>query len=105
MVKQMNDIRLSTAEDLLISSNDFAIIESTSQHQQELLLTGKGDWKENPLVGVGIDEYFDDEGAQNIIRAIAQQFMADGMEVLELNPNPISISDSSVKIFEKAFYK
>lgn len=101
----MNDISLTAGEDLLIASSDFTIVESTSQHQQELLLTGKGDWKENPLAGVGIDEYFDDEGAQNIIRAIAQQFMADGMEVLDLNPNPNSITDSSVKIFEKAYYR
>lgn len=105
MVKQMNDISLSTGEDLFITAGDFAIVESTSQHQQELLLTSKGDWKENPLVGIGIEEYFDDEAAQNIIRAIAQQFMADGMEVLDLNPNPISIADSSVKIFEKAYYR
>ncbi len=105
MARQMNDIKLDNNEDLAIVANDFAIVESTPQHQMELVLTGKGDWKQNPLIGVGADGYIDDEGAHNIVRAITQEFMNDGMEVIDLSPNPVSVADNTVKIFEQAYYR
>jgi hypothetical protein len=100
------DIRLDSNGDLAISSSgDFSIIESTAQHQQHLILTGQGEWKQNPLVGVDAESYIDDEGSGNLIREIAKAFLADGMNFTNLTPNPNSATDSSVKVFEQAFYK
>jgi proteasome assembly chaperone (PAC2) family protein len=81
MATQMIDISLATDEDLLILSGDFSAIESTGQHQRQLILNNKGDFKQNPTICVGAFEYLDDENFRELIRAISKEFMRDGMEV------------------------
>lgn len=114
MAKDVFDILLGDDEDLLIApapigiGGDFVVGESTAQHQKLLLLTGPGDWKQNPMAGVNAESFTDDEGMQVPIaigREIAKQFMADGMEVESLTPNPNSMTDNTVKVFEQAYYK
>jgi len=48
--------------------------------------------------------YEDDEGKGALGREIVKEFMQDGMQVDDLSPNPDSIADSTVKIFDNAFY-
>lgn len=81
MAKQMMDIELDANEDITIQGGDFVIDESTAQHQRQLLLNNKGDFKQNPTICVGVVKYMDDESVSNLIRAISIEFARDGMDV------------------------
>jgi hypothetical protein len=81
MAKPMIDIGLDEDEDLAIVSGDFTVVESTAQHQRQLILNNKGDFKQNPTIGVGVLSYLDDENYEQLIRAISIEFSRDGMDV------------------------
>jgi hypothetical protein len=90
----MNDLLLTdgdTTDDLLITNGDFVTGESTAQHQRQLLLNDKGDFKENPTACVGIYSYIDDEGLQALARDITVAYTQDGMKVnsVQLQQNGI----------------
>ena len=87
MAKRMIDIELSDSYDLATPSGDFNVVESTAQHQRQLLLNNKGDFKQNPTICVGTVEYFDDEHLQELTRAISVEFTRDGMEVKSIKVN------------------
>lgn len=75
------DFLLDGDLDLRIENGDFVAGESTLQHQKLLLLIGKNELKENPIVGVGIENYLDDESPADMHREIRLQFTKDGMKV------------------------
>lgn len=75
------DILLNSLFDLAIKAGDFDLGESTYQHQQLLILSDKGEWKENPKRGVGTKRFLESERPDNLAREIRQEFIADGMEV------------------------
>jgi len=112
MARQMQDIKLAgvitggyeVGEDLAIAAGDFVNVESTAQHQRQLIMNNKGDFKQNPTICVGAFTYVDDEGGQGVVRDIVQQFMQDGMEVVNMQPDTDSVADSTVTIFPNAFY-
>lgn len=89
----MKDILLNSDFDLDIVNGDLVVGESTTQHQQLLLLTNKGDWKENPLIGVGAAGFLKDEDESGLLQEIRIQFEKDGMEV-----NDITIDSGEIKI-------
>lgn len=99
MAKRMIDIGLDDNEDLDISSTDFMLVESTPQHQRQLVLNNKGDFKQNPLVCVGAFDYLDDENFQALIRGISIEFNKDGMDVISINVAANGVINSN------AFYK
>ncbi|MDR3286869.1 MAG: hypothetical protein LBT27_05460 [Prevotellaceae bacterium] len=74
----------------------FVIGDVTLQNQQCLLLAEKGEIKEYPLLGVGIKNYLDDDGVENLTRAIRTEFVKDGIKV-----NKISFENSNIKIDAK----
>jgi hypothetical protein len=96
MAKQMIYVGLSDDEDLKITAGDFSVEESTAQHQQQLLLNGKGDFKENPTLCVNAFSYLDDEHFQGLIRAVNIEYTRDGMEIrrVSLLPNGTISSDA-----------
>ncbi len=84
MAKQMKDHTLqdgTTTDDLAMTHGDIAIIESTAEHQRQLLLNDKGDYKQNPTTCIGLYNYIDDEGLQALARDVAVAFAQDGMTV------------------------
>ena len=81
MPTQQIDIVLAADYDVLIENGDFAITESTNQHQMQLLLNDKGSFKENPTICVGALEYLDDEAVNELARAVTIEFTRDGMRV------------------------
>ena len=81
MAKEMIDIGLDAGEDLSVVSGDFLCAESTAQHQRQLILNNKGDFKQNPTIGVGAFDYMNDENYQELMRAISIEFTRDGMDV------------------------
>lgn len=89
MAKQMMDIALdSTGIDLEFTNGDLAITESTREHQRQLLLNGKGDFKENPTICVGMAGYLDNEGFSDLVRDTGIEFTRDGMTVNNMQLMP-----------------
>lgn len=67
---------------LQVYKGDFLTGDATLQHQKHLLLTAKGGAKNHPLVGVGLQEYLNDDIKPYILEgAIALEFEKDGMKV------------------------
>lgn len=81
----MTDILLDNAGDLMIVGGDLVIGESTVQHQQLLLVSHKGEWKQYPKVGVGIDDFLNDDTTNAMMNEITHQFELDGMKVKSTN--------------------
>lgn len=81
----MNDLLLDDKYDLQIESGDLVIGNSDNQHQNLLLATEPGAWKENPLVGVGAINYLENESVADLMYAIRTQFTADGMQIHAIN--------------------
>ena len=75
------DILLTSSFDLLIEDGDFKIGEATRQHQSLLLVTEKGENREFPSRGVGIQTYLLDEQTGSPNALIKREFEADGMKV------------------------
>lgn len=84
-MKKVFDLLLGADLDLDVRGGDFAIGESTKQHQGLILETEKGEWRENPAVGVGITSMLlDDAAAGDIMLEIQQQMEADGQTISQL---------------------
>jgi len=90
------DIKLGTDMDMVIKDGDFVVDESTLQHQNLLLLADKGQFKQHPTIGVGIDSYLNDEAStDDIKRAISEEFELDGMTIDKIdvrNLNKVTIA-------------
>lgn len=83
------DILFNSDYSLKIENGDFVIGESTYQHQRNLLLADKGEYKESPTIGVGVRRYLESERPSELAREIRLEFIADGMDV-----NAINIDDN-----------
>ena len=79
------DILLNDDGDLQFENGDFKKGESTYQHQRFLLTSQKGEWREYPLVGVGLQDYLNDHNLSDLSFEIENQFENDGMSVREIS--------------------
>jgi hypothetical protein len=82
---KVTDILLGDDNDLIIRDGDFAVGDSTQQHQKHLLMAEPGDYKQNPLIGIGAQSYLDDEGPGDLLRAMRKELVRDGMIVQNLS--------------------
>lgn len=86
-----------TATDLLLTADydlaftetgDWAVGASDSQHIGLLLLTAQGEWRADPLVGIGLRQYqnapYGPAQAQALQREVGIQLQRDGYQVLEI---------------------
>ena len=64
----------------LITSG-LVISDVTRQNQALLIASQKGEFKENPLLGVGIADYINSEDLSGLKVAIKKQLKADGQTV------------------------
>jgi hypothetical protein len=99
MVIEMIDIGLDAGFDLVLEDGDFLLTESTAEHQQQLIVNNKGDFKQNPTICVGALNYMDDENFQELVRNISIEFTRDGMDVISVQLSPVGIINSD------AFYQ
>lgn len=53
----------------------------TSQNQELIIISEKGEFKHSPLVGVGVTTYLDDEVPDNLLRAVRTELAVEGMNV------------------------
>lgn len=102
MATKMMDIALEDDDLKITAGGDFEIVESTQEHQRQLVLNGKGDFKEFPDACVDAEGYVDDDGDNNgldaLINAIVTEFINDGMSVESVAP------DRTGQIISKAEY-
>ena len=89
----MTDILLDTDGDLKIENGDLVLGYSDTQHQNLLLVTFKGQWKEKPTMGVGAAGFLKDEDVQGLAAEIKQEFERDGMRV-----NKIEVTTENIKV-------
>jgi hypothetical protein len=91
----MIDIKLNNALDLVEDDDTLDWVEDTSDltNQHLLLITEKGEWKENPGVGVGAAKWLEHESSSDFTREIRKQFSADGMQV-----NSVVYNNGNLKI-------
>jgi hypothetical protein len=79
------DFKLDDSFDLVFDADgDFVETESTTQHQQLLLLTEKGEWDGAPTVGIGAINWLMDERPGDLVSEIRGQYERDGMRVGKL---------------------
>lgn len=83
----MNDFLIDNTGDLLIKDGDLVIGRSDEQQQNILLITDKGTFKENPQVGVGLQQYLEAESSDDLLSEIRKQFVADGITIDGLSTN------------------
>ena len=82
------DLLLDENYDLALTPDgDLALGESDGQHLGLLLLTAPGEWRADPLVGVGLRRYqsapYGPAQTQALQREVAVQLERDGYQVLE----------------------
>lgn len=93
----MNGLRLiqdnSGQVDLELTAEGMAVGDVTEQNQYLLLATHPGEWKEQPLIGVGIDDMVNDHDLDKWKRAISEALEQDGqtIEKLELTTEKLNI--------------
>jgi hypothetical protein len=85
------DVELDAANDLQITDGDFVIIPSNKQHLEAIVMSEKGNWREHPLVGVGIVRFLNSTYSvlqiTELERKIRLQLEADGMDVYQIKVN------------------
>lgn len=88
----MIDIQHTESGDIDLASGDLTYAESTSQHQRDMLLAGKGHYKETPEMGVDALNYVNDVEPENLFRAIRKEYTRDGMKVTKVSMDQIIAS-------------
>lgn len=82
------DILLDTDHLPQIANGDFVCGDSDDQHVELLLMATPGQFKENPLVGVGLQKYINKPTTTSVQmkRNITVGLAADGYKVTKLIP-------------------
>lgn len=81
----MRDFKHTETGDLDLTSGDIVMSEATLQHQRDVILTRPGSLKHAPARGVGIEDYFNDDSQEDMLRKIRQESIKDGMAIKSLN--------------------
>ena len=78
-----------------ILNGDFKVLESDSQHIEHILVADRGQFRQFPLVGVGLLRQLNGTKSQQVLRqAIKLQLESDGYNVREIKfdpENPLNI--------------
>jgi hypothetical protein len=78
-------IQLTNELELAVSNGSLVVGDTLYQHQYLILQAQKGEFKENPTLGVGINDMANDDGLNEWKKSIREEFAKDGMKVNELN--------------------
>jgi hypothetical protein len=78
------DYLLDGDKDLRIENGDFVKGESTLQHIDLMLRLEKGELRQYPKTGIGINTYLLNDAAGEAYQEIQKQLEADGMKVRKI---------------------
>ncbi len=84
----MKDLLLDENNDLLIQNGDFVIGSSDNQHQLDILVAEKGEFKEFPEIGVGIHEMLSDDDFVDFLIEAKKNLEYDGMKINNIEFTP-----------------
>ena len=90
------DILLNDSFDALITGGDFVSGESTRQHQKLLLLVERGEVREFPTRGVGLQSWLNDDTSGNLNAAIKREYEIDGMKVIGVKGSATNLQVEAV---------
>lgn len=93
---ETGDLQVNSARDALgLIAQGLEVGDTTYQNQAIILQANKGEFKEYPMLGVGISGMANDHETTGWKREIALQLEADGMRVNDVN---IDITNSKLLI-------
>lgn len=78
-------IQLNANGDLLVTNGSLSIGEVTNQNIYLLLACGKGEWKEYPALGIGINNAIGEENTSVLMYNIRKELVSEGLNINELN--------------------
>lgn len=77
----MQDYKQTPNGDLDLTAGDLLVVESTRQHQRDLLLADKGHIRYKPQAGVGVVNFLLENEPTALMRTTRHEFTGDGMTV------------------------
>lgn len=81
------DIKQTEDGDTDLSTGDIEYAGSREQHEKDMLLAGKGHYKESPDAGVGAINFINDNNPENFLRTVRKELTRDGMKVRQVRIN------------------
>ena len=80
------DILTSDDGELAFEGGDLKVGESTLQHQEDLMLAGKGSYKQYPTIGVSAIDFLQENELEGdgLAARIQEQLQKDGMTVEDI---------------------
>ena len=85
MAIDAHDIRLDENDDMVAINGDMVAVVSDAQHMKDIIDSNLGEWKESPLLGVGIRNDLNSSGRkQQLKRSIREQAEGDNYNVQRL---------------------
>ena len=98
---ESRDYILDQDGDLLIEDGDFVVGPSDQQHIEDILVSPQGDWRQHPLLGIGIFNYLkgaNDNITRNAVKKRIRVHLAyDNYEVDTLDVSDLSNIDIDAK--------
>jgi hypothetical protein len=75
----------------IVKNGDFVKGDATLKHQRDLLMSEKGEWRQKPSAGVGINKFvLDNSSADDFRGEVQSEFENDGMKISEFNIKGLS---------------
>ena len=84
----MTDILQASTGDIDISQGDINYTNASLQHQSDCIQSQRGTLKHAPGVGVGIEDFMNDESQDEMLRRIRQELTKDGMRIEQIKTTP-----------------
>lgn len=83
------DLKTDENNDLIILNGDFKIDDSDSQHVEHILIADKGQFRQFPLIGMGIGRSLNGSiNSQSLRQQIKIQLESDGFNVRQIQIDP-----------------
>lgn len=81
----VKDVLIDSSYDLQVVNGDFVVKPSDQQHVQLIIITAMGEWKQFPLLGVGIEQFINAPASlQQLSKGIQLQLQSDNYTVKTL---------------------
>jgi hypothetical protein len=77
----MTDILLDNTGDLAMQNGDFVLGFSDNTHQEHILIAAKGEFKEFPELGVGLNKMLSDDDYTSFLIEAKKNLEYDGMKI------------------------